>query len=242
MVIFMKENNNNNNNNTGLDVNRIIKMKNKDDNKSGFFGTIDNFKELARQIKPILNKSLNELFGIGKTYEIGNNTFLELNVRYKSKNINNTAFEATKETPNEYVIVDEQGSCRHVKGAIVAKVDIFSTVVFDENIEKSIEECEKYNKLMWKKYSNKIIEKDENNEVYKKYRKDFDDLEYTVQNFKYQCEFYNKLIDKFIDEYHLKPPERKRVATIFFYILNFFIYLWYLLLFYLVFVFFLPVY
>ena len=88
-------------------------------------------------------------------------------------------------------------------------------VTFDENIEQSIEECEKYNKKMWEKYSNNNVVENINDE----YKTSFGQVNYEAKNFKYQCEFYNKLIDKFIDEHHLKPPERKRIWSVFFYIL-----------------------
>lgn len=95
------------------------------------------------------------------------------------------------------------------------------------NMHKALEECEKYNKLMWRKYSNLASGKDkfegidQMDPVFIKYRTNFENNDYTVENFKYQCEFYNKLIDEFIDKHHLKPPERKRAALIFCWILAF---------------------
>ena len=85
-------------------------------------------------------------------------------------------------------------------------------VTLDENIEQSIEECEKYNKKMWEKYSNNNVVENINDE----YKTSFGQVNYEAKNFKYQCEFYNKLIDKFIDEHHLKPPERKCGWSVFF--------------------------
>ena len=78
---------------------------------------------------------------------------------------------------------------------------------------------------MWEKYSNFASNKnrfagiDQRDSVFIKYKADFEDDSYKVENFKYQCEFYRALIDKFIEKYHLKPPEKKRAASIFFYIL-----------------------
>ena len=113
-------------------------------------------------------------------------------------------------------------------------------VILDENIEQSIEECERYNKLMWANYS-KNLRVDENGvvyklskflwwqrevrldadelEVYNKHGKDFENADYKLENFKDQCKFYSVLIDEFIEKHHLRPPERKRAASIFFYIL-----------------------
>ena len=113
-------------------------------------------------------------------------------------------------------------------------------VILNENIEKSIEECEQYNKLMWAKYSGRLTENnngpvskkiksfwgereesfdEKETEAYNKHKKDFKPNNCTVENFKYQCAFYNKSIDEFIDKHHLIPPERKRAASIFFYVL-----------------------
>ena len=173
VVIFMSDMNLNQKKN-----NRVTSDSSENNGKSGFLGTIDGFTGLANEIKSIKTKSLN--------------------VRYKSKNVNNSMFKAT------------DGS---------STLDIFLPVVFDEKIEQSIEECQKYNKLMWKKYRNGIADQDKSNEAYQTHKTDFENSSYTVENFKYQCEFYDQLIDKFIDEHHLKVPERKRAASIFFYIL-----------------------
>ncbi len=232
VVIFVKENNNNGmdtssyvintskeNNNNDINANldhekdnTIISMPIKNNDKVGFFGDIDTFLELKKkQIGSILTKPLSELFE--KEHEINGKTST-LNVTYKkSQNNNDKVYKKTNAKNNSEVNI----------------VDIFLPVVLDENIEQSIEECENYNKMMWKKYLNTITDQDRCSPVYKKYERNFGSHNYQAENFKYQCEFYNKLIDKFIDERHLMPPEKKRAASIFFYTLAVLAIIWFFL-------------
>ncbi len=316
VVIFVEENNNNDiNTNLDHDKNdKITSMQIKNNDKVVFFGDIDTFLKLEKkQIGSILTKPLSELFE--KEHEI-NGKISTLNVTYKkSQNNNDKVYKKTNAKNNSKVNI----------------VDIFLPVVLDENIEQSIEECEKYNKMMWKKYLNTITDQDKCSQIYAKYQDQFEDYntnvlknsdklkftnvrgktaaviffyiltvsavvylglyifapglliscaatfgisavlatkitsivlifaliigsicfalamrisaelkkckkhnqkaneaanllevqkyKYTVENFKYQCEFYSALIDKFIAERCLKPPEKKRAASIFFYVL-----------------------
>ena len=74
----------------------------------------------------------------------------------------------------KYTWINENGFTLCCGNDTVKTVDIFSLVVFDENIEKIIEECVRYNELMLKKYSNTITNEDRNSTVYKKYANKID--------------------------------------------------------------------
>ncbi|MBQ9491537.1 MAG: hypothetical protein IJU86_02020, partial [Firmicutes bacterium] len=153
---------------------------------------------------------------------------VKLDVGYKPTNVANVAYKVTK--------IQDINNIKTTKET----VDIFLPVILDENIEQSIEECERYNKLMWANYSKNLLV-DENGVVYKqskylcwwlkvrlaqgehsvydKHKRDFENKVYTLENFKDQCKFYSALIDEFIEEHHLRPPERKRAWSVFFYVL-----------------------
>ncbi len=328
MVVFVKENNQHiseqkqNNKNTKMDSNNK--------SKSGFLGTIGAFSDFADKYKDILkdgwpdkpDKLFRESHDRVRRDEKDNivdRNVVKLEVRYKRKNVDNVAYQVHK-------IQDKENT-----NTTKEKVDIFLPVVLDENIEQSIEECEKYNKMMWKKYSNTITEQDKCSQIYTKYKDQFEDYntnvpknsdkleftnvrgktaaviffyiltvfavaylglyifapglliscaatfgisavlatkitsivlifaliigsicfalamrisaelkkckkhnqkaneaanllevqkyKYTVKNFKDQCKFYSALIDEFIEEHHLRPPERKRAWSVFFYVL-----------------------
>ena len=247
-MIFVKGNNNNqavaHDSQLGQVNNRITSAENKNDNKSGFFGTFSAFSNFVTvsRYKTILEKYLtdkpDELFAKGYEVTEQHNTkqtknfFVNLNVGYKSKNANGIAYKSTE--------TKDKNKDKNNENTTKETVDIFLPVVLDENIEQSIEECARYNKLIWANLSGKItknnddivskeiksfwgkqtknLDQDEL-EVYRRHQKDFKNTNCKLEDFKNQCEFYSALIDEFIKKHHLKPPERKRAALIFFWTL-----------------------